>query len=118
MAKKAIQETFDVFRQKKIPALEAQAEKYDTARGVRAEQKGVMKNAELKIREIMLANSDKVDHQEDETGAKLLIYERGDIKITVKQQESVGVRIGHDTKGSIGEDGNGGDDAGGEDGTE
>lgn len=103
MSKKAIQESFDVFKQKKIPALETQAEKYDTARTVRAEQKGVMKNAELKIREIMLANDDKVDHQEDESGAKLLIYERGDVKVVVKSLETVGVRIGHDSKGALGE---------------
>lgn len=101
---KATQTVMDVFKQKRIPALETQAEKFDTARSVRAEQKGVMNNAELKIREIMLANADKLDHQQDEGGHEILVYELGDVKVTCKKHESVGVRIGKDTKGSIGGD--------------
>jgi hypothetical protein len=114
MAKKPTQETFDVFKQKRIPALETQAEKFDTARSVRAEQKGVMGNAELKIREIMLANADKLDHQEDENHHKILVYELGDVKITCKTTEAVGVRIGKDTKGSIGDGAPDGPQEGGE----
>ena len=113
MAKKPTQETFDVFKQVRIPALETQAGKYDTARSVRAEQKGLMNNAELKIREIMLANADKLDHQRDENDHEILVYERGDVKATCKKHETIGVRIGKDTKGSISEGGGESDDEGG-----
>jgi hypothetical protein len=111
---KSTQTVMDVFKQKRIPALETQAQKFDTARSVRAEQKGLMNNAELKIREIMLANADKLDHQEDENRHKILVYELGDVKITCKTTEAVGVRIGKDTKGSIGEGGDANDEGGAE----
>jgi len=95
-----VQGEFAGFEQKRVQAIETWAAKYDAKREECAARDGELKNFELKLREAMHGNEDKVDHQESEDGDKILVYKRGDYNIVVKRgKESVNVKIKEKSKG-------------------
>lgn len=88
------------FEQKRVPAIERWAAKYDQTRESINGLTEELKNREFKLREAVHEHEAEVDHQESEDGDELLIYKRGDVNVVVKRgKEKVNVKIGEKLKG-------------------
>jgi hypothetical protein len=91
------------FEQKRVQVIENWAAKFDAKRELINGLKGELANIELKLREAVHANADKVDQQKDPDGGELLVYKRGDINVVVKRgKETVNVKVGETSKGDPG----------------
>jgi hypothetical protein len=90
---KGEQEAFAGFDQKRIPAIERIASKFDEKRALVGGLKGEMDNHEFKLREAMHANEKELDKQQGADGETLLVYKRGDFNVVVKTKESLNVKI-------------------------
>lgn len=98
MASKARQETFDVFKQKKVAAIEKWADVFNEKRDLIAGLKVEQKNAKMKLKEAIHKAQADLDRQENAKGEPLLVYIRGDYRVTLKTVEEIGVKIGEESK--------------------
>lgn len=84
---------------KRIPAIERAASKADEKRSIINGLSGELDNHVAKLSEVMHANADQLDHEENEKGEKVIVYKRGDYKIVVQYKESVKYKIKKASKG-------------------
>jgi hypothetical protein len=74
--------------QEKIPALERAADKYTELRTTWQAMSKDLQTLKAKVMELMAANMDKLQHDDDTA-----VYVRGDYEITLTKKESVKVKI-------------------------
>lgn len=88
------------FEQERIPALERQADKRAEKEAIIEGLNDEIKTIDFKIREIVHANEDKLQREEDPvTGVVTFTYQRATYKVTVKTgKESVKVDAGKQTE--------------------
>ena len=98
MARKATQETFDVFKQKKIAEVERAADVLDEKRDLVAGLKGELKAAVLKLKQAIHKHQKLLDKQESPKGEQVFKYVRGDYRVTLTLKEDVAVKIGENPK--------------------
>lgn len=89
---------------KRIPAIERAAGKADEKRSVINGLNDELSNLVAKLSEVMHANEEQLDHEENDKGEKVIIYKRGDYKVVVKYKESVNYKIKKASKGDDGGD--------------
>lgn len=88
------------FEQRRIPAIERVASKFDEKRAIIGGLNDEKDNLEFKLREVMHANETELDKQASADGETLLVYKRGDFNVVVKTKESLNVKIRADSKGA------------------
>lgn len=98
MAKKATQETFDVFKQKKIATIEKWADVFNEKRDLIAGLKAEQKNAKMKLMEAIHKNQGDLDQQETPKGERVFKYVRGDYRVALTLKEDIAVKIGEESK--------------------
>jgi hypothetical protein len=102
MSRQAVQEEIPGFEQKRIPAIERWASKYDDKRETINGLEGELANIELKLRETVHANEADVDQQQSEDGDQLFVYKRPGFNVVVKRgKEKVNVKLGDKQKGDV-----------------
>lgn len=106
---KAIQEEIPGTERKRIPAIERAASKADEKRTIINGLNDELTNLVAKLSEVMHANEEQLDHEENEKGEKVIVYKRGDYKVVVKHKESVNYKVKKASQG-----GEPGEDEGGE----
>jgi len=90
---------------KRIHAIERAAAKADEKRTIINGLNDELSNLVAKLSEVMHANEDQLDQEENEKGEKVIVYKRGDYKVVVKYKESVNYKIKKASKGEEGGEG-------------